>query len=86
MARSRTHNSVTTGRSLSLAGEMVGALGSSVGQCAQVRIHLLPAEGSSTLCVCGLHPRLANPQGFTEKESGCPRTTQISFLWVSTLV
>lgn len=61
-------------RSHCLAGEIVEALGSFVGQCGHVCVQLLPAEGSSTLCVSNLHLRLANPQGFTKKESGCLRT------------
>ena len=43
---------------------IVGALGSDQdGQCVQ----LLPAEGSSTLCVFNLHSRLANPHGLTKR-------------------
>lgn len=55
------------------------------GQCEHTHIQPVPAEGSSTLCVFNLHPRWADsPRVYTE--SGHPKITLISFLWVSTLV
>lgn len=49
-----------------LAGEMVGALGDSVGQRGHMCVQLLPAEGSSTLRMFNLHLRLATPRIYKE--------------------